>query len=791
MFNWVNSFMPHGHCFLWLPELLVMHVGSDIVIALAYFSIPASLVYLVWKRQDLVFNWVFLMFAAFILLCGLTHVMGAVTVWYPVYYIDGSIKVVTATVSMITALGIWKLMPEALSLPSHGTMKAALEREKNAQSEARETRDKLQHILDAAQEGIYGVDLNGNTIFANLAAERMLGYSLHDVEGQTQHGLIQHSQPGGTPCSGEECHVYEAFTQNKTTHVTDEVFWRKDGTCFPVEYISAPMKDDNGNTIGAVVTFQDISERQEYQQQLEEALQQREAAQQQAEGDREFLNALLNNLSEGIVACDAEGNLSIFNRAAREFHGLTEEPIPAEEWADYYSLYNPDDMTLLSTDDLPLYRAFQGEKVEGAELVIAPRDRKCRTLICNGQSIISASGEELGAVVAMHDVTEQKAAELSALMAQNEVRRSKEHLQTILDSTHSGIYGLDKDGNTTFVNAATLLILGYSYEEVMGKNSHELFHHSYPNGKPYPQEECVVYKTLHLGNMYHDDSEVFWRKDGTAVPIQFISSPLRDDSGEITGAVVSFQNISELLQSRRKLKENMEELAERNQELDQFAHVASHDLKAPLNAIARLAEWIEEDSAKDLSDESRSHLELMKGRIIRMRRLLDDLLTYARAGRNKTPVEEINVVEIANDIFDLQAVENFELHVAEIPDALVLPRVPFEQVLRNLFSNAIKHHDKPVGHIDLLFERVANRYRFGVRDDGPGIPEEYHERIFGMFQTLKPRDETEGSGMGLAFVKKLIHAYNGRIWIESKGRGATLWFDWPAPPAWRKDEATD
>ena len=126
--------------------------------------------------------------------------------------------------------------------------------------------------------------------------------------------------------------------------------------------------------------------------------------------EREFLNALLENLTQGIVACDGNGILTLFNRATREYHGLPEQPLPTEEWAEYYDLYLPDGKTQMTMEDVPLFRAFQGEKLQNVEIVVAPKDGSKRTLLASGQAFFNAQGKKLGAVIAMQDITERKAA---------------------------------------------------------------------------------------------------------------------------------------------------------------------------------------------------------------------------------------------------------------------------------------------------------------------------------------------------------------------------------------------
>lgn len=220
-----------------------------------------------------------------------------------------------------------------------------------------------------------------------------------------------------------------------------------------------------------------------------------------------------------------------------------------------------------------------------------------------------------------------------------------------------------------------------------------------------------------------------------------------------------------------------------NTELEEFAYAASHDLKAPLRVIDNTSRWLEEDLAEHLTDETRENMTLLRGRVARMERLLDDLLEYSRIGRitDERFAEVIAVDEMIADVLALLAPpERFGISVDPAFAALRLPRMPLQHVFMNLIGNAIKHHDKPQGRIVLTVADAGAFYRFAVADDGPGIPPRFHEQVFKMFQTLKPRDQVEGSGMGLALVRKNIEVAGGRIELDSEpGRGATFRFTWP------------
>ena len=230
----------------------------------------------------------------------------------------------------------------------------------------------------------------------------------------------------------------------------------------------------------------------------------------------------------------------------------------------------------------------------------------------------------------------------------------------------------------------------------------------------------------------------------------------------------------------QRVRQRTAELERSNRELDQFAYVASHDLKTPLRGITQLAQWISEDAEAILPTASKVHLAKLRTRIQRMEKLLDDLLAYSRAGRYAYTKEKVETETLVQNLAELLAPPTFTVTIDKAMPTLVTQRVPLETVLRNLISNAIKHHDRQHGHIHVATQMQQRFVKFTVRDDGPGIDSNFHVRIFGMFQTLKPRDSVEGSGMGLAIAQKIVEHQGGVITVESHpGQGAAFHFTWP------------
>jgi signal transduction histidine kinase len=228
------------------------------------------------------------------------------------------------------------------------------------------------------------------------------------------------------------------------------------------------------------------------------------------------------------------------------------------------------------------------------------------------------------------------------------------------------------------------------------------------------------------------------------------------------------------------------ELERSNRDLDQFAYAVSHDLRAPLRAIRNLSAWIDEDLSGVLTGDSRQHMDLLRKRVERMDRLIAGILEYSRVGRTRVSSSEVDVGRLIRDVVDdLAPPASFSIVIGEGMPTLVTESVRLAQVFANLIGNAIKHHDREDGRIEISCENDAQGgvYSFTVADDGPGIAPEHHEKIFLMFQTLQPRDVHDTTGLGLALVKRIVEDHGGDLQVVSQpGQGAAFRFSWPMEP---------
>ena len=239
------------------------------------------------------------------------------------------------------------------------------------------------------------------------------------------------------------------------------------------------------------------------------------------------------------------------------------------------------------------------------------------------------------------------------------------------------------------------------------------------------------------------------------------------------------------IKERKKVEKKLRRLAlnlrESNRALDQFAYIASHDLRAPLRAIENLADWIQQDSYGQFSETSRNHFDLLKKRVERLDSLINGILDYSRAGIMSNSEQIIDIRKIVEEVVDtLSPSKHVDIVIdSELP-IIKCNKTSITQIFLNLLSNAIKYIDKPQGHINIGYKQIPKYHQFYISDNGPGIEPKFQDKIFDIFQTLQSRDTTDSTGLGLAIVKRIIEKNGGRVWLTSEiGKGTTFYFTWP------------
>jgi light-regulated signal transduction histidine kinase (bacteriophytochrome) len=242
--------------------------------------------------------------------------------------------------------------------------------------------------------------------------------------------------------------------------------------------------------------------------------------------------------------------------------------------------------------------------------------------------------------------------------------------------------------------------------------------------------------------------------------------------------------IREMNDSQKEIKNYTKSVEKTNKELDNFAYIVSHDLKAPLRAISSLSDWIQEDLGDNINEDAAETFKLLKSRVSRMELLINGILEYSRAGRANTPIVDVNINQLINDvIFLLDPPSHIKITTLGFMPVVQADKVKLQQVFSNILGNAIKYNDKAQGEISISCQQMLNSWKFVISDNGPGIEEQYRTKVFDIFQTLHSKDKMESTGVGLAIVKKIIEECEGEIYItSSEYGGASFVFSIPKEP---------
>jgi PAS domain S-box-containing protein len=611
-------------------------------------------------------------------------------------------------------------------------------------------------IVESAEDAIVAKDLDGTILSWNGGAERLLGFTADDVIGRNIRSFIPPDQ------LAEEDFILDQVKKGRTLDRFETRRPRKNGDIIDVSLRVSPIRDRAGKIIGYSVIERDISQ----QKKVEAAL---GASEQQ-------LALVIQGMSVGVWDWNIADDTQYWSDRYKDILGLPAE-FPSTS-SEFESRLHPDDHDRVIA---ALFAHLERKAPYDTEFRLRKADGGYVWIRAMGQAAWDALGKPLRMAGSVDDISARK--------------RAEERFRQVVEFAPTAMVMIDKSGHFVLVNRQTEKLFGYTGSELLGQRIELLM----------PAAE----RSQHQGSIDRyfvspavmDSSERAMgagrelyglRKDGSEFPVEIGLTPIHTDDGVmVLAAVVDITLRKQAAEERRQFNQRLEQqVAQRtaqleavNKQLDDFAYAASHDLKAPLRVIDNASKWLEEDLAPHLNDDTRENMRLLRGRVTRMEKLLDDLLQFSRIGRETGGTEIISGQVVIDDVLVmLPRPEGFEVNVGPGFAAIRVARMPLQQILMNLIGNAIKHHDKTTGRIEVTVADHGAHHAFAVKDDGPGIPTQFHGKIFKMFQTLKPRDQVEGSGMGLAIVRKQVELSGGSLSLQSsEGNGSSFHFTLPAP----------
>ncbi|MES2823020.1 MAG: PAS domain-containing sensor histidine kinase [Pseudomonadota bacterium] len=474
-----------------------------------------------------------------------------------------------------------------------------------------------------------------------------------------------------------------------------------------------------------------------------------------------YTQDLLDAVPTGIIVSDQKGQITYANAESERLFGYKRSELVGQTidmlLPDRFSHHHAQLRESYTVKPTPRYmgagRELYGKRKDSSEF---PLEIGLRPLLANNENLVVAT---------IVDISQRK--------------RLEERFARVIEASPYGKLLVDSQGVIQLINPSLLNLFGYTKEELLGQTMDLLLPERYRHDHHGHREKYMQNPSLRAMGAGRDLTGR--HKNGTEIPIEIGLSPVDTDNGTMILAAVT--DITE----RKRLELDIKQA---NAHLEEFTYVASHDLKSPLRGISDLAEWISEDMDSNTPASIRKNIDRIKIRINRMEQLVDDLLIYARAGKRAGESTQINVAALIASIIELQPVpESFSIIQRIDIDFIQAARTPLETVLRNLFSNALKHHHGINPRIEIHAEAEGSYCVFSVIDNGPGIPEAAHERVFRLFQTLTAT-ERAGSGIGLALAKRLTESHGGRVeLINQEGvPGAFFRVWWPRFPRRDIDE---
>jgi PAS domain S-box-containing protein len=362
--------------------------------------------------------------------------------------------------------------------------------------------------------------------------------------------------------------------------------------------------------------------------------------------------------------------------------------------------------------------------------------------------------------------------------AEKVLKDERNRAQNYLDVAGVILLVIDNERKISLVNKKGCEILGYSEKDIVGKDWCDIF----VPAKARSKVESVISTLLkgRLGTFEYFENPVL-TKSGAERLVAWHNTVLCDENGKVEAVLSSGEDITERKQAEEQKTRLLEEIENTNQELKDFAHVVSHDLKVPLRGIKLLADGLAASCAGTLSEDGERQIDLLLKRVDRMHGLIDGILQYSRIGRTHEEQTWVNLNELVSETIEtIGPPENVKIKVEDELPMILCERTRITQVFQNLLSNAVKYMDKPKGYIKVGCVEENGFWKFSVADNGPGIEEKYFEKIFKIFQMLSTSDETESTGIGLSVVKKIVEMYDGNVWVEAKpGYGSTFFFTLP------------
>lgn len=797
-----DMYMPHGNCYLWQTPLVSLHLVSDLLIAIAYFSIPIMLIYFVKKRRDMPFSRVFVLFGAFIVACGLGHLLEIVTLWFPIYWITGIEQAITALVSCYTAVELFSLLPVFLSLKSPDDLEKI---NQQLQIEIQE-REKTENLIHRIIQGTASV--TGEDFFPALVENLAIALDVLQVqitETGTTTTLASYRNPKfseqSLPTIQDNQNI-DAEEQKLTSYINFPITDHEDisiGTLRVYHY--APTIDREQATqliaifasraAAEIERKHAIADLANANQQLAEVnnrleakvterthaiatsnqlLQKRIAESRIVEAalrdSEERFRSLVVNTPGVVYRClpDEQWTMQFLSKGIEQLTGY-----PATDFLDnrlraFNDIIHPDDRTYVQSAVAEGTLANPNYK---AEYRLLCADGNIRWVYEQGTALFNTANEVICLEGVILDITDRKLAEQALEQERSQLRQLIRNMPVAMAMC---------DTNMHYLAHSKQWLSDYNLgeETLIGRSHFDVF-------ADLPERYCTHIQNVLAGEIITRDEDCFIQSDGTKHYLKWTMQPWYYTAEQVGGIVIVSQNINDLVKGR-------EAAIEASRLKSSFLANMSHEIRTPMNGIIGIAELLQTTS---LSPQQQDFVKTLNNSAEHLLSLINDILDFSKLEAGEMSLESmpLDLVECVEAVAELLAftahqkkVELLTFIDPRLSQVLVGDAVRLRQILTNLVGNAIKF--TAAGSVEIRMMQVAQTaeqvtIRCEVIDTGIGITPEDQEKLFRSFSQVDPSTTRQygGTGLGLAIAKQLTTMMGGSIGIESTwGEGSTFWF---------------
>ncbi len=665
---------------------------------------------------------------------------------------------------------------------------------KSIRARLQEEEENYYRLLSKSSNCIYTADLHLITTYANPALINLLGIANPDEligkpflperfwdDVRQRNGLLESLKKPGV-------------------EVRDLILRGADNNKLYVTLFSTCIKNAKGQIGGSQGVIYDVTAKKELAaiRQVQEKLRDSE----------NLLRATLESTADGILVFDERGRVSHMNQRFARIWNIPQNLFETRETGDLI------DHIGRCLDDPVTFPA----KLKATCL---PHEENIYVLRLNNGTVLEIFSKPLirneavkGRVWSFRDITESE-------RVQEALRISQGKLNAMLHSIADHVSLIDKDANIIWANELVKKTFG---DDAVGKKCYEAYRGLDKPCEPYP---CPTLKAFEDGKIRWHDTEIKGKDGKTRYFHCTANVAIRNEAGEPTAVIEVARDVTErklaeealrrthdelearveqrtaelsqaneILKSEiserkraeeslerlnKSLEESVRELDRSNRELQELAYIAAHDLKTPLRGIGTLADWLVADYADKFDEQGKEKIILLTARAQRMNNMIDNILQYSQLGREGVRKQQVNLNDVLSEVIEESEIpKNLKIAVEHELPTITCERTHLTQIFQNLLSNAVRYMDKSEPKIKIDCARHNNSWLFSVADNGRGIEEKYFERIFKIFQKLAPRDGTDGGGIGLSIVKKIVEMNGGKVWVESQvGNGSTFFFTLP------------